>query len=118
MKGTGGVLVATKHGVISSKRKHCWVPSDHCKVTSWPDIEAVLTDNLQKICDKVRLGTFLLAERITLQKHHQQMVGESPGGKQKCGCKKMCSGTCGCARAKVACNSSCACNRRCKNPHD
>lgn len=48
------------------------------------------------------------------------MTTESPAPKAvielvKCGCKKNCSGKCGCFKNKLRCTELCGCNAECKN---
>ena len=81
MHGTGRVLVATKFGIISQPCNDHWILSD-C-YASCPNVNAVLPDKPQIIHDGVRLGSFVpkVYPKSTLQKAHQEMAGESSGGK-------------------------------------
>ena len=113
---TGGILACCEHGIISlDDNKDFWIPYDRYGVTSSPNADSVLTDDLAPIREEVLKSSFDASKkpRITLVKAQKLFTNRSPRRKTGCRCKNgNCGPQCGC-RVKGPCSSSCSCNGNC-----
>jgi hypothetical protein len=121
---SGGVRIATQHGLISHGKGVFWIPADQYKMNARPDQEANIPPDLQRVRDNILAGSYDEngAEKLSIVKTHQLVTKSiSPCRKAKCGCAKgQCKpGRCGCIKNGYKCTSACSCNGNCTaNPNN
>ena len=117
-KESGGVRVATQHGIISHARGVFWIPTGQY-IMSWRrDEHANIPPDLQSVRDAIIDCTYDedAAAKLSIQEVHQRVTNSiSPCRKGKCSCTKgNCSkGRCGCIKKGYKCTSACSCNGNC-----
>jgi hypothetical protein len=117
-KESGGVRVATQHGIISNANGVFWIPADQYRMAYRRHEHANIPPDLQRVRDAIMDGTYNedAAKKLSIQEVHMKATNSmSPCRKGKCSCSKgdCKKGRCGCIKNGYKCNSACSCNGNC-----